>query len=71
MEPTVKLLREVTERGITRGEVWADAVNGCVLDAVPAMMMYRSRMCGCEWDDRSLEEMADQLMMPLLRVAGG
>jgi hypothetical protein len=35
------------------------------------MMMYRSKMCGCEWSDRDIEEMTDQLMMPLLRVDGG
>ncbi|CAM5461217.1 Transcriptional regulator OS=Streptomyces glaucescens OX=1907 GN=SGLAU_25055 PE=4 SV=1 [Streptomyces glaucescens] len=71
VEPTIKLLREVITRGIARGEVRADAANGYVFDAVPAMMMYRSKMCGCEWSDRDIEEMTDQLMMPLLRVDGG
>ncbi|MEV5318549.1 TetR/AcrR family transcriptional regulator [Streptomyces sp. NPDC052687] len=70
VEPTIRLLREVIDRGIRRGEVRADAANGYVLDAVPAMMMYRSKMCGCEWTDREIEEMVDQLMMPLLRPAG-
>ncbi len=42
VEPTVKLLREVIARGIERGEVRADAANGYVFDAIPAMMMYRS-----------------------------
>ncbi|CAL9427520.1 MULTISPECIES: TetR/AcrR family transcriptional regulator [unclassified Streptomyces] len=67
VEPTIKLLREVIIRGIQRGEVREDAANGYVFDAVPAMMMYRSKMCGCEWSDRDLEEMTDQLMVPLLR----
>jgi hypothetical protein len=44
-----------------------DAVNGYVLDAIPAMMMYRSKMCASEWKDRDLEEMIDQLMLLLLR----
>lgn len=70
VEPTIKLLREVITRGIARGEVRSDAANGYVFDAVPAMMMYRSKMCGCEWSDRDIEEMTDQLMMPLLRVDG-
>ncbi|MEV5340420.1 TetR/AcrR family transcriptional regulator [Streptomyces sp. NPDC052676] len=70
VEPTIRLLREVIDRGIQRGEVRADAANGYVFDAVPAMMMYRSKMCGCEWTDREIEEMIDQLMMPLLRPAG-
>ncbi|MGX1133650.1 AcrR family transcriptional regulator [Streptomyces glaucescens] len=70
VEPTIKLLREVIIRGIQRGEVREDAANGYVFDAVPAMMMYRSKMCGCEWSDRDIEEMTDQLMVPLLRRTG-
>ncbi|WP_406006354.1 TetR/AcrR family transcriptional regulator [Streptomyces sp. NBC_00637] len=69
VEPTVQLLREVVNRGIERGEVRADAANGYVFDAIPAMMMYRSKMCGCEWNDRELDEMIDGLMLPLLRPA--
>ncbi|GAB2879751.1 TetR/AcrR family transcriptional regulator [Streptomyces deserti] len=67
VEPTVKLLREVITRGIRRGEVRSDADNGYVVDAIPAMMMYRSKMCGSEWSDEDLREMIDQLMLPLLR----
>ncbi|UJV40190.1 TetR/AcrR family transcriptional regulator [Streptomyces sp. AMCC400023] len=67
VEPTVKLLCEVVERGIRRGEVRPDAANGYVFDAIPAMMMYRSKMCGSEWNERDIEEMIDQLMVPLLR----
>ncbi|MEU3100108.1 TetR/AcrR family transcriptional regulator [Streptomyces griseoflavus] len=70
VEPTIRMLREVIERGIERGEVRADAANGYVFDAVPAMMMYRSKMCGSELVDADLEEMIDQLMVPLLRRTG-
>lgn len=70
VEPTVKLLSEVIIRGIERGEVRPDAANGYVFDAIPAMMMYRSKMCASEWSDRDLEEMIDQLMLPLLRPCG-
>ncbi|MEU7058786.1 TetR/AcrR family transcriptional regulator [Streptomyces sp. NPDC046197] len=70
VEPTIKLLREVITRGIGRGEVRPDAANGYVFDAIPAMLMYRSKMCGSEWPDRDLEEMIDQLMVPLLRPHG-
>ncbi len=71
VEPTVKLLGEVISRGIGRGEVRPDAANGYVLDAIPAMMMYRSKMCASEWNDQDLEEMIDQLMLPLLRPTRG
>ncbi|MEU6804318.1 TetR/AcrR family transcriptional regulator [Streptomyces neyagawaensis] len=70
VEPTVKLLREVLERGIRRGEVRPDATNGYVLDAIPAMMMYRSKVCGSEWSEQEMAEMIDQLMVPLLRSPG-
>ncbi|MFD7131584.1 TetR/AcrR family transcriptional regulator [Streptomyces sp. NPDC059894] len=71
VEPTVKALREILSRGIKRGEVRPGAVNGYVLDAMPAMMMYRSKMCTSEWNDRDLEEMVDQFMLPLLRPDAG
>ena len=67
VEPTLTMLREVIERGIERGEVRPDAANGYVFDSIPAMMMYRSKMCGSEWPDVDLEQMIDQLMVPLLR----
>ncbi|MFF3334367.1 TetR/AcrR family transcriptional regulator [Streptomyces sp. NPDC002888] len=67
VEPTIRLLREVISRGIQRGEVRSDAVNGYVCDAIPAMMMYRSKISACEWNDQDLAEMIDQLMLPLLR----
>jgi len=70
VEPTIRLLGEVVNRGIRRGEVRPDAANSYVLDAIPAMMMYRSKMCASEWNERDLEEMIDQLMVPLLRPEG-
>ncbi|MGW2640374.1 TetR/AcrR family transcriptional regulator [Streptomyces sp. NPDC001348] len=70
IEPTLRLLRDVISRGIERGEVRPDAANGYVFDAIPAMMMYRSKVGGSEWSDRDLEEMIDQLMIPLLRPHG-
>ncbi|MDA5147094.1 TetR/AcrR family transcriptional regulator [Streptomyces sp. AD681] len=70
VEPALKMLREVVNRGMERGEVRRDAANGYIFDAIPAMMMYRSKICASEWTDRELEEMIDQLMVPLLRSGG-
>ncbi|MER7053180.1 MULTISPECIES: TetR/AcrR family transcriptional regulator [unclassified Streptomyces] len=70
IEPTLMMLREVINRGIERGEVRQDAANGYVFDALPAMMMYRSKVCGSELEDQEIEEMIDQLMVPLLRPEG-
>jgi hypothetical protein len=70
VEPSVKLLHQIVTRGIERGEVRPDAANDYVFDAIPAMMMYRSKMRGSEWDDLEMEEMIDQLVLPLLRPTG-
>jgi AcrR family transcriptional regulator len=70
IEPTIKMLREVITRGIERGEVREEAANSYVFDAVPAMMMYRAKVCGSEWTDQEVQEMIDRLMVPLLRPAG-
>lgn len=70
IEPTKHLLREIVNRGIEREEVRPDAANSYVFDVIPAMMMYRSKVCASEWGERDLEEMIDQLMVPLLRRAG-
>lgn len=70
VEPSIKLLGEIVTRGIERGEVRPDAANGYVFDVIPAMMMYRSKICASEWNDQDIEEMIDQLMVPLLRPVG-
>ncbi|MGV4886205.1 TetR/AcrR family transcriptional regulator [Streptomyces viridosporus] len=70
VEPTLMMPREVIELGIERGEARPDAANGYVFDAIPAMMTYRSKVCGSEWTDADLEEMIDRLMVPLLRSGG-
>ncbi|OAH14674.1 TetR/AcrR family transcriptional regulator [Streptomyces jeddahensis] len=71
VQPTAGLIKEVLCRGIERGEVRSGAADDYVCDAIPAMMMYRSKMCGSEWEERDIEEMIDRLMMPLLRPDGG
>ncbi len=71
VESTIRMLRTVIDRGIARGEVRAGVADGYVIDAIPAMMMYRSKVCGCEWGDREIEDMIDQLTVPLLRPEGG
>lgn len=70
VQPTVRLLMEVIRRGMERGEVRSDAANAYVCDVVPAMLMYRSKVCASEWTDQDLEEMIDCVMVPLLRADG-
>ncbi|MFF8292908.1 TetR/AcrR family transcriptional regulator [Streptomyces sp. NPDC016309] len=67
IEPFTRLLQEVVRRGIERGDVRADATDRMVGDVVPALMMYRSKMCASEWTDADVAEMIDRVMIPLLR----
>ncbi|MFJ9809345.1 TetR/AcrR family transcriptional regulator [Streptomyces sp. NPDC101158] len=67
IEPSQRLLRAVVQRGIARGEVREDAAHEAVYDVMPAMMMYRAKVCGSEWSDAEIAEMIDLVMVPLLR----
>ncbi|MFF8640494.1 TetR/AcrR family transcriptional regulator [Streptomyces sp. NPDC015345] len=67
VEPGVKLIKEVVRRGIARGEVRSGGMDDYVCDVIPAMLMYRSKVCGSEWTDEEFEDLIDQVMVPLLR----
>ncbi|MEU8463560.1 TetR/AcrR family transcriptional regulator [Streptomyces sp. NPDC029003] len=67
-EPAHRLTREVVDRGIERGEVRRDAAEPMVADVIPALFMYRSKMCGSEWPDAEIAEMIDAVMVPMLRA---
>lgn len=66
IEPGVELIKEVVRRGIERGEVRPEALDLYVCDVIPAMMMYRSKVCGSEWEEADLVGMIDRVMVPLL-----
>ncbi|MET9495153.1 TetR/AcrR family transcriptional regulator [Streptomyces sp. NPDC006552] len=66
VEPGLQLIKEVVIRGIERGEVRSDAVDAAVFDVIPAMMMYRSKVCGSEWEEADLVALIDHVMVPLL-----
>ncbi|MEV6730861.1 MULTISPECIES: TetR/AcrR family transcriptional regulator [unclassified Streptomyces] len=66
-EPAHRLIRELVQRGIERGDVRPDATGPFVADVIPAMMMYGAKVCGSEWTDPDVAEMIDQVMVPLLR----
>ncbi|KQX56183.1 MULTISPECIES: TetR/AcrR family transcriptional regulator [unclassified Streptomyces] len=67
-EPSARLFRDVLRQGMARGEVRADANDDLVLDVIPAMMMYRSKVCGSEWTDGEIADLIDRIMVPLLRA---
>ncbi|ROQ70046.1 TetR family transcriptional regulator [Streptomyces sp. 840.1] len=65
--PSTELIREVVSRGVDRGEVRSDALRGMAFDVIPAMMMYRSKVCGSEWSDGDIAELIDEVAMPFFR----
>lgn len=65
--PSTDLIREVVSRGIERGEVRPDALRGLAFDVIPAMMMYRSKVCGSEWSDADIADLIDQVAVPFFR----
>ncbi|MEV6782295.1 TetR/AcrR family transcriptional regulator [Streptomyces sp. NPDC051098] len=67
IEPSTQLFRDVVSRGMVRGDVRPDAAHNLVIDVIPGLMMYRSKVCGSEWPDGEIAEMIDQVMVPLLR----
>ncbi|WNI22037.1 TetR/AcrR family transcriptional regulator [Streptomyces sp. ITFR-16] len=69
IKPSTELIKEVLSRGVERGEVRADALRGVVFDVIPAMMMYRTKVCSSEWADEEIAELIDGVAVPLLRSA--
>ncbi|WP_369216565.1 TetR/AcrR family transcriptional regulator [Streptomyces flavofungini] len=67
VNPTVQLIKEVIRRGIERGEVRSGGAGDYVCDVIPAMLMYRSKVCGSEWTDQEFESLIDEVMVPMLR----
>ncbi|MEJ8642189.1 TetR-like C-terminal domain-containing protein [Streptomyces sp. MS1.HAVA.3] len=46
--PARHLIRKLVLRGIERGDVRSDANSPFVVDAIPAMLMSRAKVCGSE-----------------------
>lgn len=67
IEPSANLFGEVVRRGIRRGDVRPDATGSMVSDVIPAVLMYRSKVCGSQWPDEELARLIDDVMLPLLR----
>ncbi|CAM5603521.1 TetR/AcrR family transcriptional regulator [Streptomyces avidinii] len=67
-EPAQRLIRKLVGRGIERGDVRTDATGPFVVDVIPAMLMYRAKVCGSEWEDGDIAALIDEVMVPLLTV---
>lgn len=69
--PSTTLIRQVVSRGVERGEVRPEALCELALDVIPAMMMYRGKVCGSEWTDEEIADLIDRVAMPLYRSGPG
>ncbi|MFE2408965.1 TetR-like C-terminal domain-containing protein [Kitasatospora sp. NPDC059408] len=67
VEPTTRLIAEVLSRGAVRGEVRAAAVTPLVIDVVPALMLYRFKMCGGAPVRLDPEAIVDEVLLPMVR----
>ncbi|MEU3773432.1 TetR/AcrR family transcriptional regulator [Streptomyces sp. NPDC032472] len=65
-QPAHRLIGDLLRRGVDRGDVRPDATGPFVVDVIPAMLMYRAKMCGSEWPEGEIEEMIDRVMVPLI-----
>ncbi|MBV6703398.1 TetR/AcrR family transcriptional regulator [Kitasatospora aureofaciens] len=67
VEPTSRLIAEVLSRGTARGEVRPGAVTPLVTDVVPALMLYRIKMCGGESVQLDPDAIVDEVLLPMVR----
>ncbi|WP_344293037.1 TetR/AcrR family transcriptional regulator [Streptomyces synnematoformans] len=68
IEPGKELIAELLRRGVERGDVRPEVNGDLVLDVLPAMMMYRHKTTGRDLSDEDMDEMVDQVMVPLLHT---
>jgi AcrR family transcriptional regulator len=65
--PTTALIAEVLDRGTARGEVRPGAVTPLVTDVVPALMLYRIKMCGGDSVNLDPAAIVDEVLLPIVR----
>ncbi|MBO1414343.1 TetR-like C-terminal domain-containing protein [Streptomyces sp. FH025] len=67
VEPTTRLIAEALDRGAARGEVRPGAVSPLVTDVVPALMLYRIKMCGGGPVELDPAAIVDEVLLPIVR----
>ncbi|GAA0939569.1 TetR/AcrR family transcriptional regulator [Virgisporangium aurantiacum] len=66
-DPSRAVTAEVLRRGVARGEVRADTDIDLLADLGPAMLMYRSKVCGGEVEVGYPKRLVDNALMPMIR----
>ncbi|GAA1404679.1 TetR/AcrR family transcriptional regulator [Kitasatospora putterlickiae] len=67
LEPTKGVILDILRRGAERGDVRPGAATPVVADVVPAMLLYRVKVCGRETGPEFVDQLVDEVLVPLIR----
>ncbi|MFE1320177.1 TetR/AcrR family transcriptional regulator [Kitasatospora phosalacinea] len=65
--PSVEVILGILRRGEERGDVRRGAAVPAVADVLPAMLLYRAKLCGGVLDEAFAAELLEQVMLPMIR----
>ncbi|MFC5909068.1 TetR/AcrR family transcriptional regulator [Streptacidiphilus monticola] len=68
VDPVKQLLREVFAAAEARGEIRPGSVTPAVVDVIPALMMYRSKLGGGEFTPADARAAVDEVLLPIVRT---
>ncbi|MEV6972809.1 TetR/AcrR family transcriptional regulator [Kitasatospora sp. NPDC093806] len=67
IEPTKEVILDILRRGAERGDVRPGAATPLVADVVPAMLLYRIKVCGRQVGAEFVDQLVDEVLVPLIR----
>ncbi|GAA2818417.1 TetR/AcrR family transcriptional regulator [Kitasatospora paracochleata] len=67
LAPTAATLVGILRRGEQRGDVRPGAADPMVADVVPAMMLFRAKICEDPIDRAFCERLVDEVLVPMIR----
>ncbi|MFB7475725.1 TetR-like C-terminal domain-containing protein [Kitasatospora sp. NPDC056184] len=67
LEPTKGVILDILRRGAERGDVRPGAATPVVADVVPAMLLYRVKVCGRQVGPEFVDQLVDEVLVPLIR----
>jgi AcrR family transcriptional regulator len=70
LAPRKALMLEILQRGVERGDVRPDAVRPVIAEAGPALLVHRLLMYGPPIDASYVDEILDEVVMPLISPSG-
>ncbi|MFE2104640.1 TetR/AcrR family transcriptional regulator [Kitasatospora sp. NPDC059463] len=67
LEPTKDVILDILRRGAERGDVRPGAASPVVADVVPAMLLYRLKVCDRRIGPEFVDQLVDEVLVPLIR----